>query len=145
MLKQSQVQRYTHESGLKDLMIAEREIVLTFVLQLLTEKGLLKKLAFKGGTCIRKMFLGTTGRFSTDLDFTCLTDEQPDDLILELLQAFEQPSTAFNSRSPTEAGTQLLVDYRGQSTRSTVTNGTREGTASSSFRSAIVKRQRSKQ
>ena len=91
MLKQSQVQRYAHDSGLKDLMIAEREVVLTFVLQLLTEKGLLKKLAFKGGTCIRKMFLGTTGRFSTDLDFTCLTDEQPDDLILELLQAFEQP------------------------------------------------------
>ena len=81
MLKQPQVQRYAHESGLKNLMIAEREVVLTFVLQLLTEKGLLKKLAFKGGTCIRKMFLGTTGRFSTDLDFTCLTDEQPDDLI----------------------------------------------------------------
>ena len=91
MLKQSQVQRYAHESGLRDLMIAEREVVLTFVLQLLAEKGVLAKLAFKGGTCIRKMFLGTPGRFSTDLDFTSLTEEQPDDLILELLQAFEQP------------------------------------------------------
>jgi len=91
VLKQSQVQRYAHESGLKDLMIAEREVILTFVLQLLAEKGVLAKLAFKGGTCIRKMFLGAPGRFSTDLDFTSLTQEQPDDLILELLQAFEQP------------------------------------------------------
>jgi len=91
MLKQSQVQRYAHESGLRNLMIAEREVVLTFVLQLLTARGLLAKLAFKGGTCIRKMFLGNTGRFSTDLDFTSLSEEQPDGSILELMQAFEQP------------------------------------------------------
>ena len=24
----------------------------------------------KGGTCLRKMFIGSQGRFSTDLDFT---------------------------------------------------------------------------
>lgn len=91
MLKQSQVQRYAHESGLRDLMIAEKEVILTYVLQRLSETDLLGKLAFKGGTCIRKMFIGSQGRFSTDLDFTSLTDEQPDDLILALMEAFNEP------------------------------------------------------
>ena len=68
MLTRVQVQRYANESGLRDIMIAEKETVLTFLLQLLAERGILDKLAFKGGTCLRKMFLGTQGRFSTDLD-----------------------------------------------------------------------------
>ena len=55
MLTQPQVQRYSNESGLRDIMIAEKEVVLTFLLQLLSERGILDKLAFKGGTCLRKM------------------------------------------------------------------------------------------
>ena len=70
MLTRTQVQRYSTESGLRDIMIAEKEVVLTFLLQLLSERGLLDRLAFKGGTCLRKMFTGSQGRFSTDLDFT---------------------------------------------------------------------------
>lgn len=70
MLTQAQVQLYSTESGLRDIMIAEREVVLTFLLQLLSERGILDRMAFKGGTCLRKMFLGNQGRFSTDLDFT---------------------------------------------------------------------------
>ena len=35
MLTQPQVQRYAIESGLRDIMIAEREAVLTFLMQLL--------------------------------------------------------------------------------------------------------------
>src|SRR5947209_20135170 len=74
MLTQPQVQRYAVESGLRDIMIAEKEVVLTFLLQLLSERGILDRLAFKGGTCLRKMFLGNQGRFSTDLDFTGLEE-----------------------------------------------------------------------
>jgi predicted nucleotidyltransferase component of viral defense system len=55
MLPQPQVQRYSNASGLRDMMIAEKEVVLTFLLQLLSERGVLKRLAFKGGTCLRKM------------------------------------------------------------------------------------------
>ncbi len=33
MLTQPQVQRYSTESGLRDIMIAEKEVVLTFLLQ----------------------------------------------------------------------------------------------------------------
>lgn len=91
MLSRAQVQRYAAESGLRDIMIAEKEVVLTFLLQLMSERGLLAKLAFKGGTCIRKMFAGNQGRFSTDLDFTALDEHDHEDIILEMMQAFEQP------------------------------------------------------
>lgn len=64
MLTQAHVQRYSTESGLRDIMIAEKEVVLTFLLQLLSERGILDRMAFRGGTCLRKMFIGSNGRFS---------------------------------------------------------------------------------
>jgi predicted nucleotidyltransferase component of viral defense system len=91
MLTQPQVQRYAAESGLRDLMIVEKEVVLTFLLQLLSERGVLDNLAFKGGTCLRKMFVGSQGRFSTDLDFTSLAEHNHEDAILEMMGAFEEP------------------------------------------------------
>jgi predicted nucleotidyltransferase component of viral defense system len=91
MLTQPQVQRYAVESGLRDIMIAEKEVVLTHMLQLMADRGLLDKLAFKGGTCIRKMIVGSQGRFSTDLDFTALTEHDHEEVILELMAAFEEP------------------------------------------------------
>ena len=45
MLTQPQVQRYAVESGLRDIMIAEKEVVLTFLLQLLSERGILDRLS----------------------------------------------------------------------------------------------------
>ncbi len=91
MLTQPQVQRYSTESGLRDIMIAEKEVVLTFLLQLLSERGILQRLAFKGGTCLRKMFVGSHGRFSTDLDFTGIEEHDHEEIILDMMQAFEQP------------------------------------------------------
>ena len=49
--------------------VAERDVVLTYVLRILSESALLE-LAFKGGTCLKKTYFGRTGRFSMDLDFT---------------------------------------------------------------------------
>ena len=49
MLTQTQVRRYSAQSGLRDMMIAEKEVVLTFLLQLLSERGILDRLAFKDG------------------------------------------------------------------------------------------------
>ena len=85
MLTRPQVQRYAAESGLRDIMIAEKEIVLTYLLQLLSERGLLGRLAFKGGTCLRKMILGSHGRFSTDLDFTGIEEHDHEDVILDMM------------------------------------------------------------
>lgn len=90
MLTQTQVRRYSAQSGLRDMMIAEKEVVLTFLLQLLSERGILDRLAFKGGTCLRKMFIGSHGRFSTDLDFTGLEQHDHEDVILAMMEAFEQ-------------------------------------------------------
>jgi Nucleotidyl transferase AbiEii toxin, Type IV TA system len=91
MLTQPQVQRYSTESGLRDIMIAEKEVVLTFLLQLLSGRGILDRLAFKGGTCLRKMFVGSQGRFSTDLDFTGIEEHDHEEIILDMMEAIEQP------------------------------------------------------
>jgi predicted nucleotidyltransferase component of viral defense system len=91
MLTRPQVQRYSAESGLRELLIVEKEVVLTFLLQLLAERGILDKLAFKGGTCLRKMFLGTQGRFSTDLDFTGIEEHDHETVILDMMEAFRDP------------------------------------------------------
>jgi Nucleotidyl transferase AbiEii toxin, Type IV TA system len=91
MLTQPQVQRYSNESGLRDIMIAEKEVVLTLLLQLLSERGILQRLAFKGGTCLRKIFVGSQGRFSTDLDFTGIEEHDHEEIILDMMRAFEQP------------------------------------------------------
>ena len=72
-------------------MIAEKEIVLTYLLQLMAERDILDKFAFKGGTCLRKMFLGSRGRFSTDLDFTRIEEHDHEEVILALMEAFEHP------------------------------------------------------
>ena len=102
MLTQPQVQRYSNESGLRDIMIAEKEVVLTFLLQLLSERGILNRLAFKGGTCLRKMFLGTQGRFSTDLDFTGIEEHDHEEVILAMMEAFEQPFHGIQLAIPDE-------------------------------------------
>ncbi|EQD40171.1 protein containing DUF1814 [mine drainage metagenome] len=91
MLTEPQVQRYSTESGLRDIMIAEKEVVLTFLLQLLSERGILQRLAFKGGTCLRKMFIGNQGRFPTDMDFAGIEEHDHEEIILDMMQAFEQP------------------------------------------------------
>jgi predicted nucleotidyltransferase component of viral defense system len=53
MLTQAQVQCYASEAGLRDIMIAEKEVVLTFLLQLLSQRGVLDRLAFKGARVVR--------------------------------------------------------------------------------------------
>lgn len=83
MIEKRLVQWYAADAGV-DLDIAEREIVLTYVLRILADQGLLTQLAFKGGTAIRKLILGTQGRFSLDLDFTATTDVEPDAFVLDL-------------------------------------------------------------
>jgi len=102
MLTHPQVQRYSTESGLRDIMIAEKEVVLTFLLQLLSERGILNRLAFKGGTCLRKIFVGSQGRFSTDLDFTGIGEHDHEEIILDMMQAFEQPFHGIQFAIPDE-------------------------------------------
>jgi len=89
MIEKRLAQWYAADAGV-DLDIAEREIVLTYVLRILTDHGLLKHLAFKGGTAIRKLYLGSQGRFSLDLDFTAIGDVDPEAFVLDLVGAFHE-------------------------------------------------------
>ncbi len=91
MLQQKFVDWFARDSDVS-LPVAERDVVLTYTLRALADTGLLPRLIFKGGTCIRKMFLGRTGRFSEDLDFTAVDISNPDDLILSVAEAFDGKS-----------------------------------------------------
>ena len=103
MLTLPQVRRYSTQSGLRDMMIAEKEVVLTFLLQLLSERGILDRLVFKGGTCLRKMFIGSQGRFSTDLDFTAIEEHDHEDVILAMMGAFEEGFHGIRFRIPDDS------------------------------------------
>jgi len=94
------------------MMIAEKEIVLTFLLQLLSERGILDRLAFKGGTCLRKMFIGSQGRFSTDLDFTALEEHNHEDIVLAMMGAFEDEFHGIKFQIP---GSGYYLSLGGQS------------------------------
>jgi predicted nucleotidyltransferase component of viral defense system len=83
MIEKRLVQWYASDAGV-DLDIAEREIALTYVLRILADQGVLARLAFKGGTAIRKLHLGNQGRFSLDLDFTALGEVDTKALILDI-------------------------------------------------------------
>ncbi|MDR1186172.1 MAG: nucleotidyl transferase AbiEii/AbiGii toxin family protein [Bifidobacteriaceae bacterium] len=52
--------------------------------------GVLDGLAFKGGTALRKLYAGTAGRFSLDLDFSSARiGADPDDLVTDLIAAVD--------------------------------------------------------
>jgi Nucleotidyl transferase AbiEii toxin, Type IV TA system len=67
-----------------------------------SERGILDRLAFKGGTCLRKMFIGAQGRFSTYLDFTGTEEHDHEDLILDMMEAFDQPYHGIHFPIPDE-------------------------------------------
>jgi len=82
------VDLYARNSGLRDKLVAERDVVLTYALRVLLDTGVMDHLAFKGGTCLRKLIFGSAGRFSEDLDFTLDSDQPDDDVLMELVEAF---------------------------------------------------------
>jgi predicted nucleotidyltransferase component of viral defense system len=88
VIEDKYVDLYARNSGLRDKVVAERDIVLTYALRALLDAGVMEHLAFKGGTCLRKLFFGSTGRFSEDLDFTLDSDEPDDDVLTDLVEVF---------------------------------------------------------
>ena len=99
MLTKPQLARFVQSAGLGDRGYAEKEVVLTYLLQLLVERGFIERIVFKGGTCIRKMLLGNRGRFSTDLDFTARSEvDDPDGEILALAEVLAEPFHAIQFR-----------------------------------------------
>lgn len=61
------------------------DIAQDLLLRHLSERGLLALVAFKGGTALRKVYAGASGRFSTDLDFAIASLDDDPDTIATLL------------------------------------------------------------
>ena len=60
------------------------------------------------------MFVGSQGRFSTDLDFTGIEEHDHEDIILKMMEAFEQPFQGIQFAIPDE-GYYETQDGRSQS------------------------------
>ena len=91
MLRLNDLRKVAAQSGARDISKVEIDIILTYLLQLFVEKGIVEHIAFKGGTMLRKMVFGARGRLSTDLDFTARTDISRDDVMTMMLDALARP------------------------------------------------------
>jgi len=69
MIPRPVANRFANVMGV-DLHIAQQEVVLLYALAALAAGGVTERLVFKGGTYVRMMVTGDTGRLSEDLDFT---------------------------------------------------------------------------
>jgi len=119
LIEKRLVQWYAADAGI-DLDIAEREIALTYVLRVMADRDLLSHLAFKGGTAIRKLHLGGRGRFSLDLDFTAVSDIDPETLVLDIVSVLHDQTyygLTFSIQSsdyyatPTSAGAEVTYQH----------------------------------
>ena len=88
MIPAKVVDFFAHRCGARDQLVAEREVVLSYALHLLWKRGVCERLAFKGGTALRKLVFGAGGRFSEDLDFTLYTGER-DDAAIAIVEALD--------------------------------------------------------
>jgi len=61
------------------------DVAQDLLLRELAESGVLSTLAFKGGTAIRKVYAGASGRFSTDLDFAVRNLADDPSTVLDLI------------------------------------------------------------
>ena len=79
MISTAEVARLAHRLGVGDRVI-EKDYVLSWLLVAIAESDLRSKLAFKGGTALKRCYYPDY-RFSEDLDFTLHVDLPHDDLI----------------------------------------------------------------
>ena len=87
-------------------------------MQIFLERGLADSLAFKGGTFLRKMVFGPSGRLSTDLDFTAIELMDPEDMLLRIMEVLDEPYRGLSFRY--EKGRDLYTTEDGCSANSVV-------------------------
>jgi predicted nucleotidyltransferase component of viral defense system len=64
---------------------------------------MIDRFAFKGGTCLRKMVIGSQGRFSTDLDFTAMEEHDHETVVLDMMHVFAEPFHGIQFSVPDDA------------------------------------------
>lgn len=86
MIPPGEIARLAHRLGLGDKTI-EQDYVLTWILLAIAHSPLRGRLAFKGGTALKKIY-EPDYRFSEDLDFTLLDDTPNQSLVAEIEALF---------------------------------------------------------
>lgn len=86
MIPPSEIFRLAHRLNLGDKTI-EQDYVLTWMLLSIANSSLRDRLAFKGGTALKKIY-EPDYRFSEDLDFTLIDNDSNEDLITEIEALF---------------------------------------------------------
>lgn len=83
------IARHTpHGAGSQGRDAAIVDIAQDLLLRHLHHTGILDALAFKGGTSLRKLYAGSAGRFSLDLDFaSVIIGADPDDALTDCTRA----------------------------------------------------------
>jgi predicted nucleotidyltransferase component of viral defense system len=93
MITEAYLRRHVaHYRGSGDaLIVGLLDVVQTYILEALRQEGYFDRgLVFKGGTALRKFYLGSVGRFSTDMDFTFAPDSSYlEDALLWLAEGSE--------------------------------------------------------
>lgn len=90
MIADKFVDLHARNAGLRDKLVAERDVVLTYAIAALIDDGVMNELAFKGGTCLRTMVFGSSGRFSEDLDFTLASEQPEDEVLVRVVEVFNR-------------------------------------------------------
>jgi len=89
------------------------DIAQDLLLRELAYEGILHALVFKGGTALRKMWAGTAGRFSLDLDFSVAAiDAAPDDVLTDLIAAIDGRVVGPFTYGVTERRSKWTITYQ---------------------------------
>ena len=94
MIPRAELQRLAAQAGVR-VELQERDYVLgCFLLALARTPALAERLAFKGGTALRKVYFPTF-RFSEDLDFTVLQDLAENELRTQVREVCQRVTADF--------------------------------------------------
>ena len=66
MIADKFVDLYARNAGLRDKLVAERDVVWTYAVDAMIAGGVMSDLAFKGGTCLRKVSRSVAQTGKTD-------------------------------------------------------------------------------
>jgi len=86
------------------------DVILTYLLQLFAEKGIMDHVGFKGGTMLRKMVFGPRGRLFHRFSIHMPRDITADDLMLMMLDALNRPYHGISFRFDREKDWYLTDD-----------------------------------
>jgi len=88
------------------------DIAQDLLLRHLHEVGLLSHLVFKGGTALRKLYAGSAGRFSLDLDFSIAEiGKSEDDILSEIIECVEYLSIGPFSYNVSERRGKWFIEF----------------------------------